>query len=95
MRENVLTPRSVLFERKVNEIKTENIHVFEEGSDKANQFIFMKEYYLTHPEIVKEYEDLKGELYKKFPDSYESYREGKQAFLAEVERLAREWKKNH
>ncbi len=93
VREKVLTPQSILFEKRINGVKTENIHVFEE-SDKSEQFLVMKEYYLTHPEIVKQYEDLKEELYKKFPDSYESYREGKQEFLKETEQLAREWKKN-
>ena len=91
IRENVLEKRSLLFEKKTQGEKTENIHIFEQGAEKANQLLVMKEYYLTHPERVSQYENLKVELYKKFPESYEDYRKGKKGFLDETERLAKEW----
>lgn len=92
IRENIIEPNSLIFVKKEGDEKIENIHVLKEGSAKADQFLTMKEYYVTHPERVKMYKDLKEDLYKKYPNDYLGYRAGKTAFLDETERLAREWK---
>lgn len=94
LRENVLADRSLVFEKAENGAKTENIHVFEVGAPKINQFIDMRDYFRTHPDRVKMYEDLKEGLFAKHPNDYFAYRAGKQDFLKQTEELARAWKEN-
>ena len=89
-----IEPNSLLFYKTINgDQKTENIHICIEGSPKAVQFITTRDYLRSHPERAEAYCNLKEELNKRFPDDYPSYREGKQAFLEETERLTQEWLK--
>lgn len=74
--------------------KVENIHVLGVGHDKIDQYLISKEYFATHPDALKEYEDLKIRLNKEFPDDYPAYRAAKSDFLQNILRLAREWKNN-
>lgn len=67
--------------------KTENVHVLVTGSPKIDQFINIRNYLRAHPERAKAYSELKEELFKKFPNNYFAYRDGKQEFLKETERL--------
>jgi GrpB-like predicted nucleotidyltransferase (UPF0157 family) len=93
--ENYIAPDTLIFfKEESNGSKTENIHVCVKGSFKANQFIQTRDYVRTHPERAMSYTKLKKELKLKYPDDYQAYRDGKQAFLDETERLTYEWVKN-
>lgn len=89
-RENSVEPNSLLFYKTHDGHKTENIHICVNGSDKTKQFIKMRDYLRTHPEKAKEYGDLKEKLKAQFPEDYIAYREGKDSFLRNVEKLSRE-----
>ena len=91
-RENVLEPKSFLFEKIVDEQKIENIHVFEPGTPSVNQFIHVRDYLRAHPERAQEYIQLKHALKKEFPEDYQAYRKGKRDFLNETEKLGKEMK---
>ena len=91
-RENVLEPRSFLFEKVIHEQKVENIHVFEANTPSVSQFINVRDYLRVHPERAQEYIQLKHSLKKQFPDDYQAYRKGKRDFLNETERLGKEMK---
>jgi GrpB-like predicted nucleotidyltransferase (UPF0157 family) len=92
--ENYIEPNSLLFYKtKDGDQKIENIHVCVEGSPKAVQFVTTRDYLRMHPERAEEYSKLKDALQQQFPDDYPAYREGKQSFLAETERLTQEWLK--
>jgi GrpB-like predicted nucleotidyltransferase (UPF0157 family) len=89
-----IIPGSMIFVKTdADTRKTVNIHVCVEDSYKATQFLIMRDYLRAHPQQAKSYSELKETLNTKFPDDYPSYREGKHAFLDEIERLAMEWKK--
>jgi len=87
-----IEPNSLLFYKTIeNDQKIENIHICAEHSPKVVQFITTRDYFRSHPEHTEAYRKLKKELYEKFSDDYPAYREGKQAFLEETERLTQEW----
>jgi GrpB-like predicted nucleotidyltransferase (UPF0157 family) len=76
------------------ERKIENIHIVPPGHFKVDYFLLKRDYFLAHPQKLKEYEDLKAELNKKFPDDYPAYRAGKEDFLENIYTLAKEWRDN-
>jgi GrpB-like predicted nucleotidyltransferase (UPF0157 family) len=86
---DLLAPSSLLFFKIKNNEKSENIHVFAEGAEKINQFIYVRDYLRTHPERASEYEKLKDELVSKYPNDYIAYRQGKGDFLRETYELAK------
>ncbi len=97
--ENVWSQDSLLFFKTINtehgNEKTENIHVLVEGAPLIRQFLDMRDYMRANPEEVVAYGNLKEKLARSFPDDYFGYREGKQAFLAELEKRAYAWKDGH
>lgn len=90
LREKVLENHSILFEKFVDEEKTENIHVVEKSADLIGHFLNVRDYLREHPERLHEYSILKKRLKLEFPDNYQAYRAGKHDFLEETERLAKE-----
>lgn len=54
-----------------------------------NDEIYFRDYLIAHPEIAKEYEALKKELWKKFEHDRDGYTEAKSAFVAEYTALAK------
>ena len=47
---------------------------------------------MAHPEEARSYSRLKEELAKKFSDDIESYVEGKESFIQEIDQRARAWR---
>ena len=93
--ENYIEPNSLIFFKEgEGRRKTENIHVCENNSLKAIQFIQTRDYVRAHPERAVAYSELKEKLKNLYPDDYPAYRTGKQSFLDETERLAYEWVKS-
>ena len=52
--------------------------------------IYFKKYLIEHPEYIKKYCDLKQDLAKKYADERPKYTQGKNEFISEVIRLAKE-----
>ncbi len=91
-KENYIAPNTMLFYKNNNEgEKIENIHVCEIGSPKSRQFIAMRDYLRSHPNIIKEYSDLKQNNYNLYPNNYIEYRSAKALFLQKLEREAYLW----
>ena len=55
-----------------------------------NDEIFFRDYLTTHPEIAKEYEALKLELWKKFEHNRDGYTAAKTEFVAKYTALAKQ-----
>lgn len=54
--------------------------------------LYFRDYLLRHPETVREYEALKQQLARDFPSDRDAYTDGKEAFIKEVTKKAREEK---
>ena len=71
------------------EPRTHHIHMNEiESRDWKDQVLF-RDLLIQHPELAKEYAELKTELARQFPADREAYQEGKGSFIDRVLRMAR------
>lgn len=64
-------------------IRNDNIHILPQGHEQIDHFLAVKEYWEAFPEEMEEYSQKKLELFKQYPKNYESYREHRDAWLAE------------
>lgn len=80
--------------RKGGDERTHQIHIFEKSNDKdIDRHLAVRDYLRTHEEAAREYGELKKALAEKFPYDIESYCDGKDRFVKELERKALEWKR--
>lgn len=81
--------------RKGGEYRTHQVHVFEEDNKKdIDRHLAVRDYLRTHPEAIKRYGSLKENLVKKFPNDIETYINGKDTFVKELEQKALQWYNN-
>jgi GrpB-like predicted nucleotidyltransferase (UPF0157 family) len=71
--------------------RTRHLHVFPFDSEAFFQHVFFRDHLRAHQEKALEYENLKLELATKFRTDRESYTNGKDALVAQLNREARAW----
>lgn len=71
--------------------RTYHVHGFLAGSHGAVRHIAFRAYMVAHPAEAQAYGTLKVRLASRHPDDIAAYREGKDAFIKQRERLALEW----
>lgn len=67
-----------------NDTRTHHIHVVKYRGKQWNNYIAFRDYLNGNEETAKEYESLKMELARKYPDDRISYTEGKKEFISRV-----------
>ena len=72
-------------------VRTHQIHVFQKGSDHIRRHIAFRDYLIAHPDQAKNYSDLKRKLVQKYNGDAESYIDGKDDFIKEIDRRAAAW----
>lgn len=77
---------SRLFVKEENNTRLVNLHVFEEKHSHVKDMINLRNYFRSHPEIVKEYSELKFELVKKYPEDYGLYRKYKDEWMENLKK---------
>ncbi|MBD2185640.1 GrpB family protein [Planktothrix sp. FACHB-1355] len=70
------------------DIRTHNVHIYEVGSPEIKRHLAFRDYIIAHPEDAQKYSELKRELANKYPRDIESYMDGKDEFIKEIERKA-------
>lgn len=70
-------------------VRTHQIHLVEIHSDWWERHLLFRDYLRLHPEVAKEYEQLKRSLAKKYSDTNE-YANAKTSFIRKIEAKARE-----
>jgi GrpB-like predicted nucleotidyltransferase (UPF0157 family) len=82
------------FFRKDNSegIRTHHIHTFTAGSAQVIRHLAFRDYMRSHPEAAREYSHLKQQLAQKYPYDIESYMDGKDEFIKEIDRKAAAWR---
>ncbi len=60
------------------------IHVTEENSEFANNYILFRDYLNNNIKEAKKYEDLKVELFEKYKDNRKKYTEGKNEYINKI-----------
>lgn len=71
------------------ENRTHYLHTEPIDSSNWETHIFFRDYLIEHPELIKEYEDLKVELAEKYPEERSKYTAGKNDFITGVLEKAR------
>ena len=83
-------PGRHFFVRRVNgEISTHHVHCYLEGNDNYESLVLFAGFLNANPEYARQYNDLKLELARQFPDDRGAYGEAKTAFIEKVAVLAR------
>ncbi|MBO8156322.1 MAG: GrpB family protein [Bacillaceae bacterium] len=74
--------------------RTHHVHIYQTGKEEIERHLAFRDYMIAHPEEAEKYSELKQKLAKQFPDDIESYVEGKDAFVKEMNRKALQWKRS-
>jgi len=70
--------------------RTHHIHMVEHDFEHWDRLLF-RDYLIEHPEVAKEYQDLKYRLYKAHPDDRIVYTKGKTEFILGVTAMAKKY----
>jgi GrpB-like predicted nucleotidyltransferase (UPF0157 family) len=74
--------------------RTHHVHVFQTGDPEVERHLGFRDYMIAHPQEAQAYHRLKEELAQKFPEDIESYIEGKDGFIKEMNRKAKAWRES-
>ena len=75
---------SRLYVKERDNTRLVNLHFFQQGHKHIDEMLGLRDYFLSHPEAVKEYSQLKFGLVKKYPDDYGSYRKYKDEWMNDL-----------
>jgi GrpB-like predicted nucleotidyltransferase (UPF0157 family) len=72
--------------------RTHHIHMVEHDFEHWERLLF-RDYLIEHPDVAKEYQDLKNRLYKAHPNDRIVYTKGKTEFIVRVTAMAKKYYK--
>ena len=70
------------------EVSLQHIHCYAENSENFVDQIIFRDFISSHLKYAKEYESLKQELYKQYPNDRKKYTAGKVAFFNKIKQIA-------
>lgn len=73
--------------------RTHQVHVFEAASAQAIRHLAFRDYMIAHPEEAQKYSELKKKLADEHPNDPDSYMDGKDGFIKEIDRRANAWRR--
>ena len=76
------------------EIRTHHIHIVKHNNEEWNNIINFRDYLINNFEEAKSYEKLKIELYKENKNNRRAYLMGKEEYILEIFKKAKEWREN-
>lgn len=71
--------------------RTHHVHIYESGNPEIERHLKFRDYMNAHPDEASQYEKLKKELSEKYKHNPTEYTDGKDAFIKEIDRKAKEW----
>jgi len=77
--------------QKGGDQRTHHVHIYEKGNPEIDRHLAFRDFLRAHPEDAIKYGNIKEELSKQFPYDIESYIEGKEEIVKEIERKALAW----
>ncbi|BAZ41967.1 hypothetical protein NIES4101_79350 [Calothrix sp. NIES-4101] len=82
------------FRKEIYQNRTHHVHVFPNNSDDVARHLNFRDYMISHPEDARAYSELKRNLAQKFANDIESYMDGKDGFIQEIQKRASIWRKS-
>ncbi len=79
--------------QKGGENRSHHVHIYQVGSYEIKRHLAFRDYLLRHPDVKKSYGELKERLAQQFPYDIESYINGKEHLVREIEVKALNWYK--
>ncbi len=73
-------------------IRTYHVHIFEVNLKQVERHLAFRDYMIYHPEDAHKYSELKRSLAQKYPTDIDSYMDGKDNFIKEIDRKAAQWR---
>lgn len=73
--------------------RTHHIHVVSWGGTAWRHYLDFRDYLNEHPEVARQYQELKQTLARSFPEQRSAYTQGKQAFIDTVLANAERWRR--
>lgn len=77
--------------QKGGDNRSHHIHIYQVGSYEIKRHLAFRDYLQGHPEIKNSYGELKERLAQQFPYDIESYINGKEGLVKEIETKALNW----
>ncbi|KLU62370.1 dephospho-CoA kinase/protein folding accessory domain-containing protein [Peptococcaceae bacterium CEB3] len=74
--------------RKGGDARTHHVHIFQEGSEDIKRHLAFRDFLRSHEDAAREYGTLKTLLAERFPEDIESYMDGKDSFIKDLEAKA-------
>jgi GrpB-like predicted nucleotidyltransferase (UPF0157 family) len=71
--------------------RTVQLHCYEDGSTEITRHLAFRDYLCAHPELAAEYDHVKTECYRRFPNDSHAYGDCKEAWIRNAEADALEW----
>jgi GrpB-like predicted nucleotidyltransferase (UPF0157 family) len=68
-----------------------HIHIFPLGHQDITRHLVFRDYLISHPQDAQRYSSIKQELAALFPTDIESYMDGKDGLIKELEQKALDW----
>ncbi|MFD0048938.1 GrpB family protein [Actinomycetes bacterium NPDC127524] len=81
--------------QKGGDNRTHHVHIYEVGSYGINRHLAFRDYLRTHSDVKVRYGFLKEKLALQFPYDIESYINGKDKLVREIEKNALDWYKTN
>jgi GrpB-like predicted nucleotidyltransferase (UPF0157 family) len=77
--------------QKGGENRTHHVHIYQTGSYEIKRHLAFRDYLVLHTDEMNKYADRKEELAQQFPYDIESYINGKNYLVKEIERKSLNW----
>ncbi|MFC9541544.1 GrpB family protein [Lysinibacillus sp. NPDC056959] len=78
--------------RKGGDRRTHQIHAFQYNNlDEIERHLAFRDYLREHPEVCRQYGEIKSQLAKQYPNDSDGYCNGKEDFVKSVEKDAIKW----
>lgn len=78
--------------RKGDDLRTHQIHAFQYNNiEEIERHLAFRDYLREHPEVCRQYGELKNQLAKQYPNDIDGYCNGKDDFVKSVEKDAIKW----
>lgn len=81
--------------QKGGDNRTHHLHIYKDKSEQIERHLAFRDYLRISPDVSKRYGELKEKLALDFPYDIESYINGKDQFVREIEREALKWYKQY
>lgn len=86
-----IIPHWSYFTRKIERNINFHLHIRERGDPQIKRHIWFRDYLIAHPDLAKQYAELKLQLASKFEYDIYSYVYGKDQFIQQIDTKAKLW----